>query len=146
MGLSHSEKESIRKQFDSLSKKVLREKSRDIERSRQSVIENEVTFSELSNREKVQLYTKDKYSPEETWFCIWGQHVEIQNELLAEAVSSLSEEMRDILLLSYFLEMNDREIAELMNMIQRTVQRRRTSGIEIIRERMVTELYEEDKE
>ncbi len=144
MGLSHSEKEPIRKQFDSLIKKVLREKSRDIERSRQRLVDNESTFSELSDREKVQLYTKDKYSSEETWFCVWGHHVEIQDELLAEAVSSLSEEMQDILLLSYFLEMNDREIAELMNMIQRTVQRRRTSSIEIIRERMVAELYEED--
>ena len=129
-------------QFDSLCKKVLREYSRDIERQRKRRNEKEVIFSGMSETEMADLYVEDEYPSDNAWFCVLGYQIEIQNELLADAIASLSEEMRDILLLSYFLEMNDVEIAELMNMIRRTVQRRRCSSLEMIREQMEDDFYE----
>ena len=141
MGLSHSQKETVRMQFDCLCKKVLREYSRDIERQRKRRNEREIIFSGMSESEIANLYVKDEYPSDYTLFCVLGYQIEIQNESLADAIASLSEEMRDILLLSYFLEMNDIEIAELMNMIRRTVQRRRSS-IEMIREQMEEDFYE----
>ena len=142
MGLSHSQKKIIRMQFDCLCKKVLREYSRDIERQQKRRSEREVTFSAISETEITKFYVEDEYPSENTWFSVLGYQIEIQNESLADAIASLSEEMRDILLLSYFLEMNDVEIAGLMNMIRRTVQRRRRSSIEMIREQMEEDLYE----
>lgn len=129
-------------QFDSLCKKVLREYSRDIERQRKRRNEKEVIFSRMSEMKMADLYVEDEYPADNTWFCVLGYQIEIQNESLADAIASLSEEMRDILLLSYFLEMNDVEIAGLMNMIRRTVQRRRCSSLEMIREKMEEDFYE----
>ena len=117
-------------QFDCLCKKVLREYSRDIERQRKRRNEREIIFSGMSESEIANLYVKDEYPSEYTLFCVLGYQIEIQNESLADAIASLSEEMRDI------------EIAELMNMIRRTVQRRRSSSIEMIREQMEEDFYE----
>ncbi|MEF2715126.1 MAG: sigma factor-like helix-turn-helix DNA-binding protein, partial [Bacteroides uniformis] len=44
-----------------------------------------------------------------------------KNELLAEALNALPERKRDIILLSYFLDMSDAEIGELLNVVRTTV-------------------------
>jgi RNA polymerase sigma factor (sigma-70 family) len=67
---------------------------------------------------------------------IQGYHVIVRDDRLAEALSSLSDEKRDIVLLSYFLDMSDWEIGEKLNMVRYTVQRRRTSSIAEMRKRM----------
>ena len=60
----------------------------------------------------------------------------IQDERLADALSQLPEEKRDIILLAYFLDMNDREIGEKLAMVRRTVQRRRTSTLCELKKRL----------
>lgn len=41
--------------------------------------------------------------------------------LLAEAIAQLPEDKRDVILLSYFLDMNDREISERLNVVCQTI-------------------------
>ena len=48
-----------------------------------------------------------------------GFDVLVKNELLAEALNALPERKRDIILLSYFLDMSDAEIGELLNVVAR---------------------------
>ena len=48
----------------------------------------------------------------------------------------LSDEKRSILLLSYFLDMTDREIADKLNMVRGTVQRRRILSLKEMKRRM----------
>ena len=43
----------------------------------------------------------------------------IENDLLADALNALPQDNRDILLMYWFLEMADREIAERMNLARR---------------------------
>ena len=50
-----------------------------------------------------------------------GFDVLVKNELLAEALNALPERKRDIILLSYFLDMSDAEIGELLNVVRTTV-------------------------
>jgi RNA polymerase sigma factor (sigma-70 family) len=83
-----------------------------------------------------RLCVLDEYPSEQYHFDVQGHHVEIRDDRLAEALSSLSDEQREIVLLSYFLDMSDREIGEKLNMVRCTVQRRRTSSITKMRERM----------
>lgn len=136
MGLSLSQQEIIKKQFDSYCKTVLRNKSRDIERQRKRKGEKEICISALSKKELEKILILDDYPSEKTNFIVLGYQIAVQNERLADAISSLPGDKRDILLLSYFLGMNDREIADLMHMIKRTVQRRRYRSIEKIKEKM----------
>lgn len=136
MKLSPSQMKTVRHQFDSLCRKVLREESRNIDKQLARRAEKEISFSGLSEQELGQLYTMDDYPSDNTYFDVLDYRIAIKDDRLAEALAGLPEEKRDILLLSYFLDMNDREIAEALNMVQRTVQRRRTSSIQEIKIRM----------
>ena len=72
----------------------------------------------------------DTYFAEEHHiFNVMGNDILVRDEKIAEALNSLPENRRDIILLAYFLDMNDREIAERLNLICSTVQYRRTSTL-----------------
>ena len=136
MKLSPSQMKTVRHQFDSLCKKVLRDESRDIDRQLARRAEKEICFSGLSDEELDQLYVMDDYPSDNTYFDVLHHQVAVKDERLAEAIASLPGEKRDIILLSYFLDMNDREIADALNMVKRTVQRRRTSSIKELKLRL----------
>lgn len=136
MELTPSQKKTVRHQFDSFCRKVLREEARDYIREISRLAEHEVSLSELSEEQMEQLYVLDEYTEEQHFFDVQGYHVMIRDDRLAEALSSLSDEKRDIVLLSYFLDMSDREIGEKLNMLRCTVQRRRTSSLAEMRKRM----------
>ena len=127
---------TVRHQFDSLCRKVLREESRNIDKQLARRAVKEISFSGLSEQELGRLYAMDDYPSDSTYFDVLDYRIAIKDDRLAKALADLPEEKRDILLLSYFLDMNDREIAEALNMVQRTVQRRRTSSIQEIKIRM----------
>ena len=58
---------------------------------------------------------------------------EITAKMLADALHSLPEEKRQAVLLYYFFDMSDKEIAELMKIPRSTVQFRRTSSFELLK-------------
>lgn len=91
---------------------------------------NEVPFSDLSPQEENQLYTYDTYFEDEEAeksFCVAGK--EITPKLLAEALHSLPEEKREAVLLYYFFDMNDAEIA--MQELDATILREFIDRIEV---------------
>ena len=94
----------------------------------------EVTFSDLSESELAQLFTTDEYESDYFRFQVSGFDVLVKNELLAEALNALPERKRDIILLSYFLDMSDAEIAELLNVVRTTVFRHRKSALAKIKQ------------
>ena len=55
------------------------------------------------------------------------------DELIAGALRNLPERKRDIILLSYFLELSDGEIGKKLNLIRATVQYQRTSTLRELR-------------
>lgn len=66
-----------------------------------------------------------------------GKSFSIRNDdRLAAALAALLREKRDVILLSYFMDMSDREIGELLDMARRTVQHRRTDTLAELRKRM----------
>ena len=89
----------------------------------------EVTFSDLSESDLAQLFTTDEYESDYFRFQVSGFDVLVKNELLAEALNALPERKRDIILLSYFLDMSDAEIGELLNVVRTTVFRHRKSAL-----------------
>ena len=56
-----------------------------------------------------------------------------------ELLNCLPERKRNIILLSYFMDMSDAEIGELMNVVRTTVYRHRTSTLEELRKMMEEE-------
>ena len=144
MELSPSQKKTVRHQFDSFCRKVLREECRDYFREMCRRTSHEVSLSELSDEQLSQLTVLDEYSAELYHFDVQGYDVAVRDDRLGEALTALPDKKRDIVLLSYFLDMSDKEIAEKLNMVQRTVQHRRTSSLSEIKQRL--EVLEDGKQ
>lgn len=106
MELSSSDKERIQHQYDALAKKTLVGEAKSHRRTLAKRAAREVTFSDLSESELAQLFTTDEYESDYFRFQVSGFDVLVKNELLAEALNALPERKRDIILLSYFLDMS----------------------------------------
>ena len=73
-------------------------------------------------------------------FCVAGK--EITAKLLAEALHSLPDDKREAVLLYYFFEMNDAEIAKLRDVPRSTIQYRRTSSFELLKRYLEERAYD----
>ena len=134
MELSSSDKERIQHQYDALAKKTLVGEAKSHRRTLAKRAAREVTFSDLSESELAQLFTTDEYESDYFRFQVSGFDVLVKNELLAEALNALPERKRDIILLSYFLDMSDAEIGELLNVLRKNVFRHRKSALAKIKQ------------
>lgn len=106
---------------------------------------HEVSFSEMSEPEMDLLYTMDGYGIETHYFQVLGYDIEVKDALIAEALQMLTEKKRNVILLSYFLEMNDTEIARSMKLVRSTVHEHRKRSLEILKQ-IVKEYADEKKE
>ena len=120
-------------EFNAYCKRALRNELIDACRERKRRQLREVIFSDLTPQEERQLYTVDKYFQDgnEEAFCAGG--LKITAKLLAEALHALPDEKRQAVLLYYFFNMTDVEIAEAMKIPRSTVQYRRTSSFELLK-------------
>lgn len=93
--------------------------------------QREVIFSDLAPHEERQLFTVDKYfASEEKDDAFRVGDLKITAKLLAEALRTLPDEKRKAVLLYYFVNKSDVEIAEELGIPRSTVQYRRTSSFE----------------
>ena len=132
----HSHEEHIQHTFDAFCKKVLRNEARDHHDELARCRHREVFFSELPIEVMEQLAISDTYFTGDKTFGVLDYAVYVDNDDLAEAIAALPAKKRDIILLSYFLEMSDNEIARLLNMVRRSVTYRRSATLKLLRELM----------
>jgi len=142
---SNSHEQDKRHAFDSFCKKILKHEARDYYDELKRQRGRETTFSDLSAKEMKQLYTEDKYFAIEQIFNVLGLDVIVTDCVIAEALESLPERKRDIILLSYFLELSDREIGDKLNMLRSTVQYQRTSTLQKLKKFMEVDIYEQQE-
>lgn len=132
--------------FDSFCKKILKHEARDYYDELKRQRSRETTFSDLSVKEMEQLYTVDKYFVTEQIFNVLGLDVIVTDGVITEALQSLPEHKRDIILLSYFLELSDREIGDKLNMLRSTVQYQRAKTLQQLKKFMEGDIYgQQDK-
>lgn len=138
----NNHEQSKRHAFDSFCKKILKHEARDCYDELKRQRDREVSFSDLSEKELNQLYTEDKYFVTERIFNVLGFDVIVTDDAIAEALQSLPERKRDIILLSYFLELSDRKIGDKLNMLRSTVQYQRTSTLQQLKNFMEGDNHE----
>ena len=78
-------------------------------------------------------------SLEFTSFDVFGTEVRVYDEKLCEAIKKLSERRRNVVLMFYFLELPDAEIAEILDISRNSVYRNRMCSLKLIRD-----MYEEE--
>ena len=125
----HSQSEHKQHTFEYFCKQILRNEKNDYHRELNQQGEREVLFCELPPHTVEQFAMWDKYFQDTYLFEIMGFEVAVADELLAEALKALPQDRLEIILLSYFLEMSDPEIAAHLNLIRRTVSHRRKNAL-----------------
>ena len=110
--MKNSEERRIQNQFGAFCTRVLKNEALRIEAEYSRTSDREKPFNDLSENEIAQLNSNDKYFENSHVFEIHGLPVVVVGDLLAKALSELSKEKQEIILLSYFLDLSDREIGE----------------------------------
>ena len=121
---------SIMHQFDTFCKKILKNQVIDYENHLAYRRKHEILFSELSEQEIKQLFMTDDYNLDNYQFQVMGYDIEVKDSLIAEALQSLTEKKRNVILLSYFMDMSDAEIAREMNLVRSTIHEHRKRSLE----------------
>ena len=132
---SHDEL-TIRHQFDCVCKKALKCERIDYQRYMIRRRNHEVLLSEISGQNRERFWVMDEYSTDNYWFRVLGYDIEVRDDLIAEALQTLSERKRNVILLSFFMDMSDAEIAREMRLVRSTIHEHRKRSLEILRQKM----------
>ena len=141
--LRKSSEWQIRCAFNGFCKRTLKNESINAHRDLKKRQAHEINFSDLTPKEENQLYTCEDFfteDKEEQTFFAGGK--ELSANLIADAIHSLPEEKRRAVLLYYFFDMSDAEIAALYQISRSTVQYRRTSSFELLKRYLEEHAYD----
>lgn len=139
--LKNSYEKRVQNQFGGFCVKVLKNEARRIHNEYTKIRENEKSFSDLTNAELAQLTVTDSYFADECIFSVLGNEIIVSNSVLANAIRKLPENKRDVILLSYFLDMSDTEISKQLKTLRQTISKRRKSTLWQLKELLKKEGY-----
>ena len=104
---------TIENQFDYICKRAMEDERKNYMLYLSRIAKREVSFSDVGDYLVSQFATTDNYSTDFQIFTLNGLSVGVENDLLSEALRELPDKKREILLLFYFMDMSDSEIADL---------------------------------
>lgn len=136
MGQSSSDKQTVRYQFDRFCKMVLHGEKVNYEKEMDYRSKYEVSFSQLTEEELRCLSTMDEYTTESEKFRVLDYDIEVKDKLLSEALKYLPEKKRNVILMSFFMDMTDTEIAKQMNLVRSTIHHHRVSSLQALKQIM----------
>ena len=142
---SSNDETTIRLQFDRFCQKVLHDEKVDYIRKQEHLKQHEITFDEVPGKELYKLLVFDEYEAEHEHFSLYGYDIAVKDTLLAEALKELSDRKRNVILLSYFMEMSDADIARKMNLVQSTIFQHKKESIKILK-KMMEEIKKDEED
>lgn len=107
--------------FDGFCRAVLRNEARDCYRELERQARKEIMFCEMSKKAFNSLLIEDSYSMDGATFQVLGYDIWVEGDTLVEAILSLTAVRQKIILLAYFMDMPEKEIAQCLDMPKRTV-------------------------
>ena len=120
MKLNRREKEIVRRKFCSYCIKVLHGEALNYLNELKNQLEREICFSDLLHKDRNLLCSYDDYEIAEE-FTVMGQKIFVRDEWLSEALKKLPAKKREIILMLFFLNMTEEEIASYLKLVQSTV-------------------------
>ena len=133
---SKEKMQTVRHQFDYFCKKILHGEKVNYEREMEYRGKHEISFSQLTQEELGRLNSMDEYTAEEAMFRVLDYDVVVKDDLISEALKTLPEKKRNVILLSFFMDMTDTEIAKRMNLVRSTIQHHQVSSLHALKKIM----------
>ena len=127
---SKKSEQRIQNQFGAFCTRVLKNETRYIQRELGNKAIREKSYDELSENDG------------EHSFDVQGKEIVVKGDMLAAALEKLPADKRDIILLSYFMEMTDREIARELDTVHQNVSKRRARILKLMRDYLEKEGFE----
>lgn len=127
---------TIENQFDYICKRAMEDERKNYFLYLSRLAKREVSFSDVGDYLVNQFATTDNYSTDFQIFTLNGLSIGVKNDLLSEALRELPDNKREILMMFYFMDMSDSEIADLLKLNRSTVYRHRTSRLALIKKFM----------
>ena len=124
---------TIQCQFDCKLKKVVKGIVKNYQKELKRRKNKEISFSELPDMLIEKLADWDEYDSYYTIFNVCGNDIRVYDDELAEALKQLSDRNRENLLMYYYLEMSDTEIAKLQNISRSGVFQNRYNSLELMK-------------
>lgn len=141
MNTSDYEK-TIEHQFDCFCKTVLRNHARNIYAEEKRRNERFISLESLTQAQWNQLSVLDDYDSDYICFVTHDFNIRIEDILVAQALEALDKKKQDIILLSFFLNMTNADIATLMNLAESTVHYHKRNALEELKKFMEEHLDE----
>lgn len=132
--MKDSYEQRVQNQFGGFCTRVLKNEANRILNEYARQRDREKSLDDLTLDELAGTATYDRYFQDEFVFEVLGRKIIVVGDLLAEALAQLPENKRDIILLSYFLGMTDREISERLSVVRQTISKRRGGILKELRE------------
>ena len=131
--------EQLVKSFIAFCRTVIRNEAINAHKQMMARAEKEVPLSTLSHSELSKLYYEDTYHLYRKTYYVQGNPVHVNDQSLGEVLQYLSPQRRDVILLTYFLDYSDADIARLLRISSPTVNDRKNAALKKLKE-MLEEL------
>ncbi len=136
--LSKEYRESIERRFHAFCKAVLHNEACNYYRERKRKTKYEISFEYVQENTSFTPHSTDEYfvlQDKPIDFAVNGQTVIVDSEKLAKALLCLSER-REIILMHYYLQLRDKQIAALLEKPRTTVDYQKNAALKQLRTEM----------
>ena len=143
---SKKSEQRIQNQFGAFCTRVLKNETRYIQRELGNKTIKEKSYDELSKKDLYELAAYDSYFDGEHSFDVQRKEIVVKGDMLVAALAAALEKLpadkRNIILLSYFMEMTDREVARELDTVHQNVSKRRARMLKLMRDYLEKEGFE----
>ena len=140
--MKDSYEQRVQNQFGGFCTRVLKNEANRIHNEYARQREMEKNLDAVTPEELEQIAVMDQYFQDDHVFEVLGKQVVVTGDLLADAIAKLPDRKRDIILLTYFLGLTDREISKYLNIVHQTVSKNRIRILKELQEILEKEGFE----
>lgn len=133
MELTKQEQDIVRKKFCKYCIKVMEGEALYYLRQLKRQQDQEVCFSDLTPEERNQLSAYDDLL-EMNYFQVMDTDVPVRDEDISDALKRLPERKRMIILMAFFLDMTEQEIADYYHLVQSTVHYHKAESLRMLKD------------
>ena len=133
MELNRQEKDIVRRKFCKYCIKVMEGEALYYLRQLEKQHQREVCFSDLTPEQENQLSAYDDLL-EINYFQVMNMDVPVRDEDISNALKKLPERKRMIILMAFFLDMTEQEIADYYHLVQSTVHYHKAESLRMLKD------------